>query len=170
MPTAIRRGLEIVQTILLVALLAVMMGVAIYQVVARNLFGTGLYWGADLVQVAMLWATMVGATAAAGSNRHINIDLVSRFAGARFRRLAARLTGLFAAVLCAALGWYSIAFIHMDFLYGGPGFAAVPAWVCESIIPVAAGVMAVEYLVHAVWPPADGGERPTDEDAEPTLP
>lgn len=155
MPQRIRRGLERVQTVLLVTLLTVMIGVAAYQIIARNLFGTGLHWGADLVQVAMLWITMVGATAAAGSNRHINIDLVSRFAHARLRRLAARVTALFAAALCAALGWYSIAFIQFDFLYETPGFGVVPAWLCESIIPVAAAVMAVEYLVQTVWPPVD---------------
>ena len=155
MPGRMRRGLERVQTILLVTLLTAMIGVAAYQIAARNLFGTGLHWGPDLVQVAMLWVTMVGATAAAGSNRHISIDLISRFAGARLRRLAARITALFAAILCAALGWYSIAFIQFDFLYETPGFGVVPAWLCESIIPAAAAVMTMEYLVQTVWPPVD---------------
>ena len=161
MPGRLRRGLDIVQTGLLVALLGAMIGVAVYQIVARNLFGTGLHWGPDLVQVAMLWVTMVGATAAAGSNRHISIDLVSRFAGARFRHVAARATALFAAILCAALGWYAIAFIRLDFLYGTPGFGIVPAWLCESIIPVAAAVMAIEYLVRAVWPAVDDPQHAT---------
>ena len=163
MPMRLRRGLAMVQTSLLVTLLAVMVGVAAYQIVARNLFGTGLHWGPDLVQVAMLWVTMIGATAAAGSNRHISIDLVSRFAGARFRRLAARATALFAAILCAALSWYAIVFIRLDFLYGTPGFGIVPAWLCESIIPVAAGVMAIEYLVQAVWPVTDAVQAVEDE-------
>ena len=161
MPTRLRRGLDIVQTALLVVLLGAMVGVAVYQIVARNLFGTGLHWGPDLVQVAMLWVTMVGATAAAGSNRHISIDLVSRFADTRLRHLAARATALFAAVLCAALGWYAIAFIRLDFLYGTPGFGIVPAWLCESIIPVAAAVMAIEYLLRAVWPAVDDRQSGT---------
>ena len=152
--------MERVQTALLVTLLAVMIGVAAYQIIARNLFGTGLHWGSDLVQVAMLWVTMVGATAAAGSNRHISIDLVARFADARLRRWAARITALFAACLCAALGWYSIAFIRLDFLYETPGFGIVPAWLCESIIPIAAATMAVEYVVLTIWPPV--GQQPTE--------
>ena len=155
MPPRVRRGLQIVQTVLLVVLLATMIGVAVYQIVARNLFGTGLYWGTDMVQVAMLWATMVGATAAAGGDRHIKIDLVSRFGSAVFRRVAARLSALFAAAVCVALGWYSIEFIRVDFLYDTPGFGAVPAWACEVIIPAAAAVMAVEYALYAIWPATD---------------
>ena len=99
---------------------------------------------------------MVGASAAAGADRHIKIDIVPRFAGPRTRTLAARFTALATAVLCAALGWTSIEFIRWDFIDGTVGFGVVPAWVCESIIPLAAGVMAVRYLARAVWP---GGER-----------
>ena len=152
MPKRLRRGLDLVETGLLVALLTAMIGVAAYQILARNLFGGGITWGSDLVHVAMLWATMVGAVAAARENRHIKIDLVSRFAGPRLRRVAESVTSLFAAVLCGTLAWYSIEFIRVDFEYGTPGLGDVPAWVCESIIPVAGGAMALDYLARAVWP------------------
>ena len=148
----LRRGLEAGETFLLVVLLAVMIGVAVYQIAARNLFGGGLVWGEDLVQVAMLWATMIGAAAAAGSNTHIRIDVVARFGGPRLRAVVDRVTALFTAVSCAALGWYSIEFIRWDFIDRTVGFGAVPAWVCESIIPIAAAVMAVRYLLRTLWP------------------
>ena len=159
----LRRGLALLETGLLVALLVVIIGVAAYQIVARNVFGGGLVWGSDLVQVAMLWVTMIGAAAAAGENRHIRIDVVQRFAGPRLQALAVRVTALFAAALCAALAWYAVEFVRWDFLDGVTAFAGVPAWVCESIIPVAASLMALRYLGHAVWPPGDdraGTEQP----------
>ncbi len=149
---AIERWLQIVETALLVALLAAMIGFAAFQIIARNTFGGGLGWADGLVQVALLWVTMVGASVAAGADRHIKIDIVPRFAGPRMRVLAARVTALATAVLCAALGWTSIEFIRWDFIDGTIGFGAVPAWVCESIIPLAAGVMAARYLARAVWP------------------
>ena len=152
------RLLAAFETALLVLLLGVMIGVAAFQILARNLFGGGLMWGSDLVQVAMLWATMVGATVAVGSNRHIRIDVVARFGGERLQAVARRATALFSAVLCAALGWYAIEFVRWDFIDKVPGFAAVPAWICESIIPLAAGVMALRYLLQTIWPlPADAG-------------
>lgn len=148
-------ALRAVETALLVTLLAAMVGVATYQIVARNLSYTGLAWGSDLVHVGMLWATMIGAVAAARGNSHISIDLVARFGGPRLQQVAARITALFAAVLCGALGWYAIDVIKVDYEYGTPGVAAVPAWVCESIIPIAAAIMAVTYLLRTIWPPVD---------------
>lgn len=147
------------ETALLVVLLAVMIGVAAFQILARNLFGGGLLWGSDLVQVAMLWATMVGATAAVGGNRHISIDLVARFGGPRLQAAAGRLAALFSALICAALGWTSIEFVRWDFLDQVPGFASVPAWVCEAVIPVAAGAMAVRYLAQAMFPASPAAPR-----------
>ena len=172
-PARLERALALVETSLLVVLLAAMIAVAGYQVLARNLFGGGLVWGSDLVHVAMLWATMVGAVSAARTNRHIRIDLVARFAGPRLREMAERLTSAFSAVLCGALGWFSVKFIRWDFIDGTPGVGAVPAWVCESIIPLAAGVMALDYLARAVWPHRGvaaapdshgGGAAPCDPD------
>ena len=153
-------ALRAVETALLVTLLAAMVGVATYQIVARNLFGTGLVWGSDLVHVGMLWATMIGAVAAARGNRHISIDLVARFGGPRLQRFAARVTALFAAVLCGMLAWFSIAVIQIDFIDDTPGVAFVPAWVCESIIPLAAAIMSVNYLLRAVWPEVDAPREP----------
>lgn len=147
-------AMRAVETALLVILLAAMVGVATYQIVARNLFGTGLVWGSDLVHVGMLWATMIGAVAAARGNRHISIDLVARFGGPRLQRFAARVTALFAAVLCGMLAWYSIAVVEMDFQDDTPGVALVPAWVCESIIPLAGTMMSVNYLLRTIWPAA----------------
>ena len=155
MPHGLKRGLRLAETLLLATLLLVMIGVAVSQIVARNAFGTGFVWGEDLVQVAVLWITMLGATAAAGTDSHIRIDLVSRFAGRTFRVLAMRITALFTAVLCACLGWYSIEFIRWDYLDATPGFGIVPAWVCETIIPVAAAVIAIRYVGHAIWPNTD---------------
>lgn len=155
MPAALRRGMDMVETTLLVVLLTAMVGVATYQILARNLFGGGLPWGSELVHVAMLWATMVGAVSAARHNRHIRIDLVARFGGEQLQRVAARLTAVFAAVLCGALGWYAIDVIRWDFIDGTPGVGAVPAWICEAIIPIAAAIMAVSYALRAIWPEVD---------------
>lgn len=166
-------AMRAVETALLVTLLAAMVGVATYQIVARNLFGTGLVWGSDLVHVGMLWATMIGAVAAARGDRHISIDLVARFGGPRLQRFAARVTALFAAVLCGMLAWHSIAVVKVDFQDGTPGVAVVPAWVCESIIPLAGAIMSVSYLLRALWPavdapsgtPADGAPSPARVDS-----
>lgn len=158
MTARLRRAVDALETGLLVVLLLLMIGVAVYQVAVRNLFGTGLLWGDELVRVSVLWVTMIGASAASATDSHIRIDVVSRFAGEALRRMARRVTSAFTAIVCALLGWYSVAFIRWDYLDQTVGFGAVPAWVCELVIPAAAAVMALRYVGHAVFPaPADDG-------------
>lgn len=152
MPRRVSRVIEFVETCVLATLLTAMLGIAVFQIVLRNAFSTGIVWGEDLVQMAVLWLTMVGGTVAAGANSHIRIDLVSRVSGPAFQAVAARATAVFTAVVCIGLGWYSIEFIGWDRIDGTPGVGDVPAWICELIIPVAAGVMALRYLRHAIWP------------------
>lgn len=159
MRNRVNRAVYAVETALLVSLLLVMIGVAVYQVLVRNLFGTGIVWGDELVRVSVLWVTMVGAASAAATDSHIRIDIVSRFASEQMNRVASRITSAFTALVCGLLGWYSVRFIHWDYLDDTVGFGAVPAWVCELIIPVAAAVMALRYLVRAVT----GGEGRTEQ-------
>ena len=157
----VARALRRIESGLLVALLLAMIGVAVYQVAARNLFDTGLTWGDGMVRVSLLWITMIGAMAA-GPEGHIRVDVVGRFASERTAGRMARVTNLFTAMLCLALGWYSITLIGYDYIDGTPGFGAVPAWVCELVIPVAAGVMGLRYLIASLRPPqADTAETPS---------
>lgn len=148
----VARALRRIESGLLVALLLAMIGVAVYQVAARNLFGTGLTWGDGMVRVALLWVTMIGAMAA-GPDGHIRVDVVNRFAGERIARRLARVTNLFTAALCFALAWYSVTLIAWDYADGTPGFGPVPAWVCELVIPVASCVMGLRYLIASLRRP-----------------
>lgn len=153
----VARVLRRIESGLLVALLLAMIGVAVYQVAARNLFGTGLTWGDGMVRVALLWVTMIGAMAA-GPDGHIRVDVVNRFASERIARRLARVTNLFTAALCFALAWYSVTLIAWDYADGTPGFGPVPAWVCELVIPVASSVMGLRYLIASLRRP--GADAP----------
>lgn len=156
----IDRWLQLLETAILVVLLLAMIGFATYQIVARNVGGAVLTWADGFVQVALLWVTMVGASLATASDRHIRIDIVARFAGVRLGAWTDRFTALCSAGLCGLLGWTSIEVIGWDFVDGTVGFGAVPAWICETIIPVAAGVMAVRFLARAIWPRRPAPDAP----------
>ena len=153
----VARALRQIESGLLVALLLAMIGVAVYQVGARNLFGTGLTWGDGMVRVSLLWVTMIGAMAA-GPHGHIRVDVIGRFVSERIARRLARITNLFTAALCFALAWYSVTLILYDYADATRGFGAVPAWICELVIPIAASVMGARYLIATARP----GAPPTE--------
>ena len=142
-----------VESALLVTILAAMMLLAAWQVVARNFFDTGLLWGDALVRVLVLWGAMVGAMVASRNDAHIRIDIVSRFVGATWRPLLQRFACAFTCLVLAVFTWFSFKFVRFEYLDGVVAFAAVPAWVCEAILPVGAGVMCLRYLLHTVAPP-----------------
>jgi TRAP-type C4-dicarboxylate transport system permease small subunit len=138
---------------LLAALLTTMIGVAAFQVVARNLFDSGLLWGDGLVRVLVLWVTLVGAMVASRRDDHIRMDLLTKVLSERWVRPARRLTSAFTALVCGLFAYHSARFVWFDYQEGIIAFAGVPAWMCEAVLPVGAAVMAVRYLLHTLRPP-----------------
>ncbi len=147
------RALRFVESALLAGMLATMIGVAAFQVIARNLFESGLMWGDGLVRVLVLWVTLLGGMVASRYDEHIRMDLVARFASESWNRVLRRLTSAFTVVVCALFAWHSARFVWFDYQAGVLAFGAVPAWVCEAIMPFGAGVMALRYVMHTVKPP-----------------
>lgn len=147
------RALEFVESGLLALLLTTMIGVAAYQVIARNLFDSGLLWGDGLVRVLVLWVTLLGGMVASRNDEHIRLDLVARFLDERSRRWVRRLASAFTVVICGLFAYHSARFVWIDYDAGITAFAGVPAWVCEAIMPIGAGVMGLRYLLHVAKPP-----------------
>lgn len=146
-------ALRTVESGMLAALLTTMIGVAAFQVIARNVFDSGLYWGDGLVRVLVLWVTLLGGMVASRADTHIRMDVAARFLGPRASRATRRLTSAFTVVVCGVFAYHSARFVYLDYESGMVAFAAVPSWVCEAIIPVGAAVMAFRYLLHTARPP-----------------
>jgi TRAP-type C4-dicarboxylate transport system permease small subunit len=137
---------------LLALLLSTMIGVAAYQVIARNLFDAGLIWGDGLVRVLVLWVTLVGAMVASRRDDHIRMDLLAKLSTPRWGRHAKRFTSAFTMLICGLFAYHSARFVWIDYQDGIIAFAGVPAWACEVVMPLGAAVMAVRYLLHTLRP------------------
>lgn len=147
------RLLRAVESGLLALLLATMITVAAYQVIARNLFDTGLVWGDGLVRVLVLWVTLLGGMVASRKDEHIRMDVIARFLEPRWNRRLRRVTAAFTMLICALFAWHSARFVWIDYDAGVTAFAGVPAWLCEAIMPIGAAVMGLRYLLHTIDPP-----------------
>lgn len=146
----IQVALHRVEDSILVAILMLMIGLAAFQILLRNLFGVGIIWGDMLIRVLVLWIGLVGAMAATRQNKHISIDLLARHLPQALNLPVKAVVELFAAVVCALAAYYSFIFVYAEFYDGGLAFAKVPVWVCEAIMPVGFGVMALRYLVMSL--------------------
>lgn len=133
---------------LLVVLLLGMILLAFTQIVLRNGFDGGILWADALLRVLVLWIALLGAMVASREQRHINIDLISRFLPPAGKRVAGVIAAGFTAGICATLAWYCFDFVRMEHESPSPAFADVPTWVCESIMPIAFALIALRYFIH----------------------
>jgi TRAP-type C4-dicarboxylate transport system permease small subunit len=145
---------------ILVLLLSTMIGLAGTQILLRNLWDASIGWGDPMLRVTVMWIGLLGAMAASRDDNHITIDVVSRLLEGRTAAVTRIVTGLVGAVVCAALAWHGMRFVLFEREDQAIAFASVPAWLCELIIPVAFGIMALRFLtgVLAQLSPAVRGE------------
>ena len=139
-----------IEDALLVLILTLMILLAAGQILLRNLFDTGFSWGDPTLRVLVLWVALLGAMAATRDVHHIRIDLLSRYLPAGIRRINQRVTDLFAGAVCSLLAWHSGRFVFFEWQDGSILFAAVPAWVCELILPLGFGVMALRFVLRGL--------------------
>jgi TRAP-type C4-dicarboxylate transport system permease small subunit len=142
-----------VEDAILALLLGSMIVVAAVQVLLRNFFDSGLYWGDSMVRVAVLWVALVGAMVASRDDSHIRIDIAGRFLPERYKAYVSRVTHLFTAAILGLFAWASFEFVQYEYEDGAIAFASIPAWVCEAIMPIGSGIMALRYLLHVIKPP-----------------
>ena len=49
------------------------------QIVLRNFFDSGIFWGDELLRLMVLWLTVAGGLAASRIDKHISIAVLDRF-------------------------------------------------------------------------------------------
>ena len=135
-----------------VALLGAMVLLAFTQVILRNVFSTGFLWADTLLRHMVLWAGFVGASLATEEERHIAIDVLSRFLPERYKHLTRIFTFFFAAVICFILGDAALTFVLSEKEAGSVllifGSTEVLTWHAELIIPIGFGMMCLRFLLR----------------------
>ena len=137
---------------LLALLLTSMIGVAVLQIILRNFFDSGLFWGDSAVRTMVLWVAMLGAMVASRNDEHIRIDLAGQYLTGPARVWVSRLVNAFVCVVLLIFSWYSLEFVRYEYEDQAIAFASVPAWLCESIMPAGAFIMAMRYALLTVRP------------------
>lgn len=145
----------------LVLLLTAMMLLAVGQIVLRLVFSIGFVWTDELISLLVLWIALIASIAAARSNRHLRIDLLSHFVPERFARYPRIVVDAFASAVCGFLAWHSIRFVELFF--EDTVLTDFPAWIAYGVLPVSLALMAYRFalqcfaeLFHLFSPQAPG--------------
>ena len=149
-PGRILRGLHRVEDIFLALLLGAMVVLAPLQIFLRNFFDAGIAWIDPLLRVLLLWVGLMGAVAASRSDRHIRIDAASKILPGKLASVLGLVTSVFTAGVSATVAWHSGRFVVDEWEFESTAFSGIPAWMLESVIPVAFGLIAIRYGLRAV--------------------
>ena len=141
------RAGRLIENILLVALLGSMMLLSVGQIIAREVFETGLFWSGEIVRIMVLWLAMIGAVAACRDNRHIRIDAISHLLSDRAVGVARLLVDTFAAAVCAVVAWHAWRYIQLEIEFEETVLSDVPAWKAHVVVPVAFALLSYRFLV-----------------------
>jgi TRAP-type C4-dicarboxylate transport system permease small subunit len=136
------------EELLLALLLGGMILLAGSQILLRNFFDSGIAWAEPLLRLLVLWVGMLGAMLATHDNKHIRIDLVSRYLPQDKRRLSGRITAAVSTLVCALLAYHSGRFVWFEWQDGTEAFNGMPAWLAELILPVGFAIMALRFARH----------------------
>lgn len=135
----------------LVILLGALMLLAVGQIAMRLFFSSGFIWADELVNLIVLWITLVASIAASRSDRHLRIDIVSHFFPARFARFPRIVVDLFAAFVCGFLAWQSWRYLQLTMEFEDTVLTNVdlPAWIAYALLPLSFALMCYRFFLLA---------------------
>lgn len=146
---AIRRGGAKFEEMFLCLLLTAMIMLACVQILLRDVFAGGLMWIDPLLRHLVLWSGLLGAAIATGREKHIAIDIVSRFLPVETLRWVRVLINLFSSGVSVALLYASVIFIQDEFTFAGGSVLGIPSWVLYLIFPLAFFLISCRFLIIA---------------------
>lgn len=125
------------------------------DVLLRNLFGSGVGWLIELLEYAMLVATLIAAPWVLREGAHVTVDVVVASVPPRVghaMRLLSAAMGLLICLTVMGFGWKSSAaalergsLIYKTFVF--------PEWWVLALLPVAMALLAIEFsrLLYRTW-------------------
>ncbi|BAZ94490.1 hypothetical protein TspCOW1_05440 [Thiohalobacter sp. COW1] len=125
------------------------------QIIARNLFDTGLPAADSLTRYLVLYITFFGAALAADGDRHIKIDVVCAWLASPWRSRLFRPLQALGALICLLLFQAALRFWRDEWQYA----ADHERWqvLLNLVIPVGFGLLCLHFLLGLLL-----GERRTE--------
>ncbi|WIX34040.1 TRAP transporter small permease [Salinicola sp. JS01] len=124
--------------------------VAIANVFMRYLFSSPLAWSEEILQLLMVWATFLGASALVRRNEHVLIGLLGDKLPPRLRRWNTRLFNVGIVMLCAlAMLYWGLELLPFSRFRSTPMLQIPYTWI-HVAIPISAAMMLYHGLVRLI--------------------
>jgi TRAP-type C4-dicarboxylate transport system permease small subunit len=108
--TKLKQWLIILEEVLAISSLLLLLILAMFQLLARNLFDTGFSQMEIITRHLILFIIFMGAALVSEQNKHIKIDVLTHFLSQERQDMLTRPLILLSAVISAVFAWYSLNF------------------------------------------------------------
>lgn len=136
------------EEILLISLVILLVFLAFFQVLLRNIFSAGIIWADIFLRQLVLWIGLLGAVVVTSERRHIKIDVFSKLISKKKRPVVNLVIDSFSLFITILLTKASYVFVMSEKLGGSTLFLNIPAWVMQSIIPIAFALISFHFLLR----------------------
>ncbi|MCO6413872.1 MAG: TRAP transporter small permease [Thiogranum sp.] len=153
MLNALRDILLRIETWFAAGSLLLLLALALLQIVARNLFDSGIASADTLTRYLVLYVTFFGAAIAVERNRHIRIDAATTLLSPRALRRLYRPLRAIATGICALLAYAAIRFWRDEWQY----VADHERWqvYIGLVIPAGFVLLTIQFLLGTIAGPDD---------------
>lgn len=138
------------EDLLLFVLLTAMILIGGWQIFMRNVVGVSISWADESQRLLLLWLALLGAMAASRDRKQLRIDLAARYLTGIPRRALESFADLLTSAVSGVIGWYALVFVMESYEYGDVLVGKLPAWVIQSILPLAFLLIAWRHLIDGV--------------------
>ena len=137
-----------IETGLLCLIVAMIIGLALLEIVLRYGFKMSLLWKTKMLQNLTLWLCFLGAALASSEKRHISIDVLNRFLPANIMRYSSYIIDVLSLVVVGILAYYGFDFVHNEQQSTATLIGSIPLWWAKTIIPIGFVLIGIHILLQ----------------------
>lgn len=138
-------------------------GALISDIVARELFGNGIFGAQKFAVFCTAVAGLLGFAVVVHSGGHLRVQAVDRLFPPAWHPTMARLGDIVSSGICLFFGIYAVEFVESSIRLGETDMVLeIPVWPIQLAVPYLFLVSAVRYALYAAFPAI----RPIEKDHE----
>ncbi|MBU0506023.1 MAG: TRAP transporter small permease [bacterium] len=138
-----------IEKFILITTLISLLSFAFLQVVLRNVFDTAIHWGDVFNRMLVIWIGFFAATIAAKENRHLSLEVLTKFIPERALPVVNIFVQVFVIVVTAILTKASCGFFQDQIMFESSDllFEGLPKAYFTIIFPIGFGLICFRYVV-----------------------
>lgn len=144
------RYLEKLESLLLVWVLLTVLVFAFLPVFLRVFFDTSIIWAPELNRLLVLWIGFLGAALAVKENRHISLEVLTKFIPKKWLPLTQFFVYCFIIYVCGSFTYISYHFFQFELANINMGdylFGTFAKTYFKIIYPVGFGLITYHYII-----------------------